>query len=150
MVNFSENGGECLIPLPGPHGSDVHVLHFGTYIRSLRNVLAVYRKVTVLNSIQSSLYTPCVADEGRETKTSVSPGGPYDLVSHKMSLVFPCSLKVFVRFWCSLLPKLCFCSRVPSVIFLLFSCSQKVNGHVPLFPETPGEASNLELNFYLF
>ena len=75
----------------------------------------------------------------------VSQGGPYSLVPNKIFLMFPCSLKVFLRLWCSLFPKICFCSRVPSFIFVLFPCPQKVNGHVPLFPETPGGASGLLL-----
>ena len=55
--------------------------------------------------------------------------------------MFPCSLKVFLRYWCSLFPKICFCSRVPSFIFLMFPCSLKVNDHVPLLPKTSGRLS---------
>ena len=32
--------------------------------------------------------------------------GPCSLVPNKIFLVFPCSLKVFFRFWCSLFPKM--------------------------------------------
>ena len=55
---------------------------------------------------------------------------------------FPCVLvfpKSIFR-WCSLFPKICFCSRVPSFIFILFPRSLKVNGHVPLNPKHPWEA----------
>ena len=69
-------------------------------------------------------------------------GGPCSLVPNNIFLVFPCSLKVFLRCRCSMFPKICFCSRVPSFIFLLFPCSLKVNGHVRFFPKAPGRPSS--------
>ena len=60
------------------------------------------------------------------------------LVPNKIYLVFPCSLKVFLLFWCSLFPKLCFCSRVPSFIFLLFPCPPKSNWPCSLVPTVFG------------
>ena len=69
-------------------------------------------------------------------------GCPYSLVPNKIVLVFLCSC---VRFWCSLFPKICFCSGVPSFIFFLFPYSPKVNGHVPMFPKTPGRPSIIEM-----
>ena len=53
------------------------------------------------------------------------PGGPCSLVPPKNFLAFPCSLKAFFRFCCSLLPKCSFCFRLPSFIFLLFSINFK-------------------------
>ena len=81
---------------------------------------------------------------------------------------FPC-VPVF-RFRCSvcflIYQKHSFCSHVPSFIFLQFSCSRSelilnslllvpnnfmqesilIYGHVPLFPETPGEPQNQPLH----
>ena len=60
------------------------------------------------------------------------------LVPNKIFLVFPCSLKVFLRFWCSLFPKLCFVpvfpvlfsfySHVPRKLIAMFPCPLKPLG----------------------
>ena len=43
-------------------------------------------------------------------------GYMYLLPPAKFSFCFPCSLEVFLRFWCSPFSKICLCSRVPSLI----------------------------------
>ena len=54
-------------------------------------------------------------------------GGSCSLVQNKVSLVFPCSLKVVLQFWCSPFPNI-------SETQLLFPCSQLYFPFVPLFP----------------
>ncbi len=61
---------------------------------------------------------------------------PVFLYSNSSILVFPAPENKFVF--------------VPSFIFRLFPCFQKVHGHVPFFPETPGSAfSNFHLSVLL-
>ena len=60
-------------------------------------------------------------------------GGPCFHVPNKSFLVFRGSLKVFHDFG------VYFSSRVPSCIFLLLQCSQKVIAMFPCLPETPRE-----------
>ena len=68
----------------------------------------------------------CVAYAKCNPHMRASQGwGSCSLVPNKIFLVFPCSLKVFLRFWSFLFPKICFCSHVPSFIFLFFPYSPK-------------------------
>ena len=70
-----------------------------------------------------------IGGEGGELRT---------LVPNKIFLVFPCSLKVCLRFWCSLFPKIyfvpvfpvlfSFCSHVPRKFIAMFPCSLRPLG----------------------
>ena len=81
--------------------------------------------------INYNKYYACIADPFNATFNEGlrgAKGGPCSLLPNKIS---PCSLKVFSRFWCSLK-------------YVFVPMFRKVNGHVPLFPETPGVAQGMD------
>ena len=67
-------------------------------------------------------------------------GGGGDFVPNKIFFMFPCSLKVFLQFWCSLFPKICFCCRVPSFIVFFGPLFPKSKWPCSLVPQNPWEA----------